>query len=132
MSSPVRRLSLLLLIALCAGCTQARQPATRAAAPSSTAGRPASISTSPSISTSAVAAPTPPSSPTGARVPPVSAAARAAGLVDIRTVLPDAIVDLRYATSHNFVGVPLYPANARCLVHESMAAGLRTAAARLR
>jgi zinc D-Ala-D-Ala dipeptidase len=47
-------------------------------------------------------------------------------------VLPDAIVDLRYATSHNFVGVPLYPANARCLVHESMAAGLRTAAARLR
>jgi D-alanyl-D-alanine dipeptidase len=46
--------------------------------------------------------------------------------------VPDAILDLRYATSHNFVGVPLYPANARCMVHESMAAGLRTAAARLR
>ena len=46
--------------------------------------------------------------------------------------MPDAIIDLRYATSNNFVGVPLYPANARCLVHESMAAGLRTAAAQLR
>ena len=62
----------------------------------------------------------------------MSSQARAAGLVDIRTVAPDAIVDLRYATDNNFVGVPLYPADARCLVHESMAAGLRTAAARLR
>lgn len=62
----------------------------------------------------------------------MSAAARAAGLIDVRTVVPDAIIDLHYATSQNFVGVPLYPANARCLVHESMADGLRTAAARLR
>jgi D-alanyl-D-alanine dipeptidase len=46
--------------------------------------------------------------------------------------VPDAIIDLRYATSNNFTGVPLYPADARCLVHQSMAAGLRTAAARLR
>jgi len=46
--------------------------------------------------------------------------------------VPDAIIDLRYATGHNFVGVPLYPANARCLVHISMTSGLRTAAARLR
>jgi D-alanyl-D-alanine dipeptidase len=63
---------------------------------------------------------------------PVSAGARAAGLVDIRTAVPDAIVDLRYATSGNFVGVPLYPADARCLVHQSMAAGLVVAADRLR
>jgi zinc D-Ala-D-Ala dipeptidase len=62
----------------------------------------------------------------------VSAKARAAGLLDIRTIVPDAIVDLRYATSNNFVGTPLYPADARCLVHESMAPGLRTAAAILR
>ena len=62
----------------------------------------------------------------------MSAAARAAGLIDIRTIVPDAIVDLRYATSNNFVHMRLYPANARCLVHESMAAGLRTAAAILR
>jgi D-alanyl-D-alanine dipeptidase len=52
--------------------------------------------------------------------------------VDIRTVVPDAIIDLRYATTDNFTHVQLYPTNARCMVHESMVAGLRTAAARLR
>jgi D-alanyl-D-alanine dipeptidase len=62
----------------------------------------------------------------------VSANARAAGLIDIRTIVPDAIIDLRYATSNNFVGVRLYPTDARCLVHGSMAAGLITAANRLR
>jgi zinc D-Ala-D-Ala dipeptidase len=67
-----------------------------------------------------------------APVPPVSDAAQAAGLVDVRTVVPDAIIDLRYATPNNFVGVPLYPADARCLVHESMAQGLAAAAAVLR
>ncbi|MDT5131147.1 MAG: zinc D-Ala-D-Ala dipeptidase [Mycobacterium sp.] len=65
-------------------------------------------------------------------VPPVSDAAQAAGLVDVRTVVPDAVIDLRYATSNNFVGAPLYPADARCLVHESMAQGLAAAAAVLR
>jgi zinc D-Ala-D-Ala dipeptidase len=65
-------------------------------------------------------------------VPPVSAAAVAAGLVDVRTVVPDAIVDLRYATADNFVGIPLYPADARCLVHTSLAPGLAAAAAVLR
>ena len=65
-------------------------------------------------------------------VPPVSAQARAAGFVDVRTVVPDAIVDLRYATADNFVGVQLYPTDARCLVHESLAPGLATAAAALR
>jgi D-alanyl-D-alanine dipeptidase len=67
-----------------------------------------------------------------AAVPPVSPQAAAAGFVDIRTVVPDAIVDLRYATANNFVGVQLYPADARCLVHESLAPGLATAAATLR
>jgi len=65
-------------------------------------------------------------------VPPVSPQAAAAGFVDVRTVVPDAIVDLRYATANNFVGVQLYPADARCLVHKSLASGLATAAAALR
>ena len=65
-------------------------------------------------------------------VPPVSDAARAAGLVDVRTVVPDAVIDLRYATPNNFVGVPMYPAGARCLVDEAMAAGLAAAADALR
>lgn len=55
-----------------------------------------------------------------------------AGLVDVRTVVPDAVIDLRYATSDNFVGQRLYPPGAPCLVHESMAPGLAAAAAALR
>jgi zinc D-Ala-D-Ala dipeptidase len=58
--------------------------------------------------------------------------ADAAGLVDVRTVVPDAVIDLRYATANNFVGAPMYPADARCLVHESMAPGLAAAADALR
>ena len=64
--------------------------------------------------------------------PPVSEQAAAAGFVDVRSVVPDAIVDLRYATANNFVGAPLYPPDARCLVHESLAEGLATAANALR
>jgi D-alanyl-D-alanine dipeptidase len=67
-----------------------------------------------------------------APVPPVSPQAQAAGFLDVRSVIPDAVIDLRYATASNFVGVPLYPADARCLVHESLAPGLSTAASRLR
>ena len=80
----------------------------------------------------ALASATPINAAPDAGVPPVSALARAAGFVDVRTVVPDAIVDLRYATVDNFVGVQLYPADARCLVHESLAPGLATAAAALR
>lgn len=65
-------------------------------------------------------------------VPPVGGAAAAAGFVDVRTAVPDAIIDLRYATPNNFVGAPLYPPDARCLVHESLAPGLAAAAAALR
>lgn len=56
------------------------------------------------------------------------ATAAQAGFVDIRTVVPDAVVDLKYATPDNFVGKPLYPPDARCLVHESLAPGLAKAA----
>jgi zinc D-Ala-D-Ala dipeptidase len=63
-----------------------------------------------------------------ADVPPLSAQARAAGFVDVRSVVPNALIDLRYATTNNFTHVQLYPADARCLVHESMAPGLAVAA----
>jgi D-alanyl-D-alanine dipeptidase len=62
-----------------------------------------------------------------ADVPPLSPEARSAGFVDIRSIVPDALTDLRYATPNNFTGAPLYPADARCLVHESMASGLAAA-----
>lgn len=65
-------------------------------------------------------------------VPPVSAQAQAAGFVDVRSVVPDAIIDLRYATANNFVGTPLYPADARCLIDQSLASGLTAAARALR
>lgn len=45
----------------------------------------------------------------GPDVPPVSDAARAAGFVDVRTVVPDAVLDLRYATTNNFTHTQLYP-----------------------
>jgi D-alanyl-D-alanine dipeptidase len=70
--------------------------------------------------------------PSGPGVPPVSDAANAAGLVDVRTVVPDAIIDLRYATINNFTHTQLYPADARCLVHQSMGPGLAAAATALR
>jgi zinc D-Ala-D-Ala dipeptidase len=63
-----------------------------------------------------------------ADVPPLSAAARSAGFVDVRSVVPSALIDLRYATPNNFTHQPLYPADARCLVHESLAPGLAAAA----
>lgn len=65
-------------------------------------------------------------------MPAVSARTRKAGLVDIRSVVPDAIVDLRYARRNNFTHVRLYPVSARCLVHTSMRRGLLIAADRLR
>lgn len=65
-------------------------------------------------------------------IPPVSDAARAAGFVDIRSVVPDAVLDLRYATTNNFTHTQLYPSGARCLVHQSMAPGLAAAAGALR
>ncbi|WP_408632309.1 M15 family metallopeptidase [Mycobacterium basiliense] len=65
-------------------------------------------------------------------VPPLSAAASSAGFVDVRSVVRDAVIDLRYATTNNFTGTVLYPSGARCLVHESLAAGLSAAAAALR
>jgi D-alanyl-D-alanine dipeptidase len=113
----------LVLVTAVAGCTSGRSAADHGAAPSSTP------------ATSAV--PTPTSTPTpktsaSPTVPPVSAKARAAGLIDIRTIIPDAIIDLRYATTNNFTKLRLYPIGARCLVHQSMARGLTVAANRLR
>lgn len=135
--------AVLLLVAV-AGCTQAPVAQAPTVPPSTVASAPAS-SAPPSSSPASIVSPTskpvvkpkpilsrPAATATPAAVAPVSAQARAAGLVDIRTIVPDAILDLRYATSNNFVGVRLYPTDARCLVHESMAPGLVTAAALLR
>ena len=64
--------------------------------------------------------------------PPISPQAQAAGLVDVLSVVPDAVIDLRYATPNNFVGQQLYPTGARCLIHQDMVPGVVTAADILR
>ena len=115
------------LVAAVAGCANGQAAHDHAAAPSSTPtsavprATPSSPWPTPKKSTRHVQA-----------VPPVSAKARAAGLIDIRTIIPDAIIDLRYETADNFTNVRLYPIGARCLVHQSMAHGLTIAANRLR
>jgi D-alanyl-D-alanine dipeptidase len=53
-------------------------------------------------------------------------------LVDVSEVVPDAVVDLRYATSDNLVHRAVYPAGARCLLLAPVAARLARVAARLR
>ena len=121
----------LMLVAACTGCTRRPTPMTQSPTDSASSTATTALTTPPAPSTAVPARPTV-SSKAVPLIPPVSSLARAAGLVDIRTVVPDVIVDLRYATSNNFVGVPLYPSDARCLVHQSLVAGLRTAAAILR
>ncbi len=53
-------------------------------------------------------------------------------LVEVSAEIPDAIVDLRYATPDNVTGRVLYPAGARCLLLRPVAERLARAAARLR
>lgn len=119
-----------------AGCsttsgTSERVPSSTPITPVSST--PATTPVSSAASTPAVPSKAPTRSPLApAPIPPVSAIARAEGLLDVRTVVPDAVVDLRYATTDNFTHVQLYPREARCLVHDTMAPGLRVAAARLR
>jgi D-alanyl-D-alanine dipeptidase len=140
-----RSLIAVAIVAVVAGCTPAGldRPAVSipASAGSSTpataspTSAPASISHRPtSVPASSRPRPAPTTRPSSAapRIPPLSATARAAGLLDVRSIVADAIVDLRYATSNNFVGQRLYPPDARCLVHETMAPGLVVAADRLR
>lgn len=56
---------------------------------------------------------------------------RPAPLVDAAARIPDALLDVRYATADNFTGRSLYPV-ARCLLLPGTAGRLERAAARLR
>lgn len=56
---------------------------------------------------------------------------RPPALVDAAALIPDARLDVRYATADNFTGRPLYPV-ARCLLLPGAAARLVRAADRLR
>jgi len=56
---------------------------------------------------------------------------RADDLVDVTTLVPDAVLDVRYATKHNFTGEVMYPV-ARCKLRRAVASRLARAAAELR
>jgi D-alanyl-D-alanine dipeptidase len=58
-------------------------------------------------------------------------AASGGDLVDATRLVPDAVLDIRYATADNFLGRRLYPV-ARCLLRRSVAERLARAAAHLR
>lgn len=52
-------------------------------------------------------------------------------LIEVSSVIPDAVLDIRYATANNFLGRKLYPA-ARCLLRKPVAVRLARAAEELR
>src|SRR5688572_15660915 len=54
-----------------------------------------------------------------------------AGWVDVSVRIPDAVIDMRYATADNFTGAVLYPV-ARCLVRAEVGERLAAAADALR
>ncbi len=60
-----------------------------------------------------------------------AAAPKGSDLIDITTVIPDAVIDIRYATKDNFTGTVLYPV-ARCKLRRAVAERLVKAAAALR
>ncbi|SHH63621.1 D-alanyl-D-alanine dipeptidase [Jatrophihabitans endophyticus] len=120
-------LTVLAATALLGACSSGHPPSPPSTAPVPSTTVP--TTTAPTTTAATRAAPT---RATAARVPRPSARARAAGLRDVRSIVPDAVIDLRYATRHNFTHVRLYPPDARCLVHRSLAAGLARAAHRLR
>jgi D-alanyl-D-alanine dipeptidase len=66
-----------------------------------------------------------------ATAPASSPAPAPARLVDVAARLPDAVLDIRYATADNLTGRPLYPV-ARCLLRREVAERLVTAAGALR
>ena len=62
---------------------------------------------------------------------PLMTKANELGLVDIRSVIPDISIDLRYGTSDNITGRVLYPADMPCLVWRSTARKLKRVQNRL-
>lgn len=53
-------------------------------------------------------------------------------LVDVTTLIPDLVVEMKYATEDNFLKKKVYPDWAKCLLRESVAQRLKQAADALR
>ena len=63
--------------------------------------------------------------------PRASSAPSPAELVEVKQLIPDAVLDLRYATTNNFTGKQVYPV-ARCKLRRAVAERLARAATALR
>lgn len=53
-----------------------------------------------------------------------STTAAAAKLTNIHKITPKIVLDLRYATSHNFLGFPIY-SHAVCYIHKDLVPGIK-------
>lgn len=61
-----------------------------------------------------------------------TAAVAGAPLVEVKQVIPDVVLDLRYATEDNFLKRKVYPDGARCLLRQETVEKLKLAADTLR
>lgn len=68
----------------------------------------------------------------GSVSPQVKILAAQRGLVEVRTLIPDAVIDLQYGTRRNVTHQVLYPEGFPCLLHISTARKLAVAAELLR
>lgn len=98
---------------------RAAEAAPRQAAPAPTEAGSERPATGPDATAASADAPAP--------LPP-----EAADLVDVQTLIPDLVLDLRYATENNFVGRAVYPESARCFLRRPVAERLARVAQRLR
>jgi len=57
-------------------------------------------------------------------VPRPAASVSSAELVELKSLIPDIVLDIRYATDNNFTGRPVYP-SARCFLAREAALALR-------
>jgi len=112
--------------ALAAGCASDAERSGKEAGPlgSMTRGRRASPAREPRSGAA-------PAAPADATPPADSAPPRGDDLVDVSAAIPDAVLDLRYATADNFTGAVLYP-KAVCKLRRAVAARLAKAADALR
>ncbi|MBK9032576.1 MAG: M15 family metallopeptidase [Myxococcales bacterium] len=125
-------------LAIVAGCRPGgRAPASRVevvALDAAVTGPPPSLAVDDAPPVDAPLVDAPPVDAPPVDAPPVDAppvAPTPAGWIDIAVAIPDAVLDVRYATAHNLTGAPLYPV-ARCWLRPGPAARLVVAADALR
>jgi D-alanyl-D-alanine dipeptidase len=117
----VRRAAIAVIVLGCASDADRRPEPAREPRPPAAPG-----SAAPAAAPAPDAAPVPGDPP-----PPDGPPPRDDDLVDVSAVIPDAVLDMRYATADNFTGAVVYP-KAMCKLRRAVAARLAKAADTLR